>query len=125
MAGAGGGVGGGDCPRLSEIARGCPRVCETGRGLKQVEEMMCYFEERTPESRVERRDRTIRWSYESAANGPLGAQHASNLVESLEKTLSNAPVEVLWDAAAVEVSPLGSVTSPATRPGHVRDPSRR
>ena len=50
---------------------------------------------------------------------------AADLVESLEKTLSNAPVEVLWDAAAVEVRPLSSVTSPATRPGHVRDPSRR
>jgi len=38
-----------------------------------------------------------------AINLALGAQHASNLVESLEKTLSNAPVETLWDADAVEV----------------------
>ena len=66
-----------------------------------------YFEERTPGSRVERRDRTIRWAY-GAADPQLGAQQASNLVEHLEKLLGDAPVERSWEGTTVEVRPHGA-----------------
>ena len=80
-------------------------VCAPPRMLRS--QVFRYFEERTPGSRVERRDRTIRWAY-GAADANLGAQQASNLVEHLEKLLGDAPVERSWEGTCVEVRPHGS-----------------
>ena len=83
------------------------QAAQTDEWLESVEAVFRYFEERTPGSRVERRDRTIRWSYESS-DAELGAQQASNLVEHLEKLLVDAPVEKMWEGTTVEVRPHGS-----------------
>ena len=83
------------------------QAAQSDEWLESVEEVFRYFEERTPGSRVERRDRTIRWAY-GAADPELGAQQASNLVEHLEKLLGDAPVERSWEGTCVEVRPHGS-----------------
>ena len=83
------------------------QAAQSDSWLESVEEVFRYFEERTPGSRVERRDRTIRWVY-GASDVTLGAQQASNLVEHLEKLLGDAPVERSWESTCVEVRPHGS-----------------
>ena len=83
------------------------QAAQSDEWLESVEEVFRYFEERTPGSRVERRDRTIRWAY-GAAEAQLGAQQASNLVEHLEKLLGDAPVERSWEGTTVEVRPHGA-----------------
>ena len=75
--------------------------------LEVAQEVFDYFEERTPESRVSRRECTIRWSY-AAADHELGARHAALLVEHLEKVLVSAPVEMVWEGTFVEVRPYGT-----------------
>ena len=75
--------------------------------MEMAHEVCSYYAERTPESVLEVRERTIRWGYAAAA-ADLAAASASGLVEHLEKVLASAPVEVIREGASVEVRPHGA-----------------
>ena len=66
------------------------QAAQDGEWLAPALEVFRYFEERTPESQVQVRERSIRWVY-GASERKLAEQHASNMIEALEKVAPRTP----------------------------------
>ena len=66
------------------------QAAQDGEWLAPALEVFRYFEERTPESQVQVRERSIRWVY-GASERKLAEQHASNMIEALEKVAPSPP----------------------------------